>query len=101
MTHALLTSQQPEEALGLGTAWADAGADVTVVLLDAATAVLRPGHAAAPVLVAAHDAGVRLWAQADAVAERAVDVGHPAVELVDLDAVASLLGDPDARVQWW
>lgn len=101
MSHALLTSQQPEEALALGSRWADAGADVTVVLLDAATAVLRPGHDAADELVAARAAGVRIWAQADAVAERAVEVGGTAVELVDLDAVATLLGTPDTRAQWW
>jgi len=101
MIHALLTSQQPEEALALGTVWAAAGAQVTVVLLDTATAVLRPGHAAAADVAAARDADVRVWAHADAVMERAVDVGHVAVELVDLDAVADLLGDPDVQVQWW
>lgn len=101
MTHALLTSQQPEEALALGTGWADAGADVTVVLLDAATAVLRPGHDAAGDLAAARAAGVRIWAHADAVTERAVEPRDASVELVDLDAVATLLGDPDTRAQWW
>lgn len=101
MTHTLLTSQQPEEALALGTGWAATGADVTVVLLDAATAVLRAGHEAAAQLTAAQDAGVRVWAHADAVTERAVDVGHTLAELVDLDAVAVLLGDPQMQVQWW
>ena len=101
MTHALLTSQQPEEALALGTRWAAAGADVTLVLLDAATAVLRAGHDAGDDLAAARTAGVRIWAQADAVTERAIDVRAATVELVELDAVATLLGDPDTRAQWW
>jgi hypothetical protein len=101
MTHALLTSQQPEEALALGIGWAATGADVTVVLLDAATAVLRAGHDAAAHLAAAQDAGVRVWAHADAVTERAVDMGPSGARLVDLDTVADLLGDPEMQVQWW
>jgi hypothetical protein len=63
--------------------------------------VLRAGHDAADDLVAARMAGVRIWAQAEAVTERAIDVGAAAVELVDLDAVATLLGHPDTRAQWW
>ncbi|HSJ46400.1 MAG TPA: hypothetical protein VK923_17120 [Euzebyales bacterium] len=101
MTHALLTSQQPEEALALGTGWATAGADVTIVLLDAATTVLRPTHDAADDLAAARDAGVRIWAHTDAVTERAVEPRAVGVELVDLDAVVTLLGDPETRAQWW
>jgi hypothetical protein len=101
MTHTLLTSQQPAEALALGASWAAAGDDVTVVLLDAATTILRPGHDAADDVAAAHDAGVRIWAHDDALAERAVDVGSTSVDVVDLDAVATLLGDPQTRAQWW
>lgn len=101
MNHALLTSQQPGEALTLGASWAATGQQVTVVLLDAATAVLRPHHDAATDLRAAHDAGVRIWAHADAATERAVVPSPLPVELVDLDAVADVLGDPDVRAQWW
>lgn len=101
MTHALLTSQQPAEALALGAAWATAGDQVTVVLLDAATAVLRPGHDAAAGVAAAHDAGVRIWVHGDALTERAVDAHAAPVDVVDLDAVATLLGDADTRAQWW
>lgn len=98
---ALLTSQQPAEALALGTAWARAGDDVTVVLLDAAAIVLRPDHGDTADLHHATDAGVRVWAHAEAVAERAPGADDEVAELVDLDAVAALLGDPDTQAQWW
>lgn len=101
MTVALLTSQQPVEALTLGASWARDGDDVTVVLLDTATAVLRDAHEAATDLGAARAAGVRVWAHDDAVAERALDLRGADVQVVDLDAVAALVGDPDTSVQWW
>lgn len=101
MTTALLTSQQPVAALALATDWASHGDEVTVVLLDSATNLLRPGHDAASDLQAARAAGVRVWAHAAAVGERAVDAGSGLVDLVDLDAVAALVGDPETRAQWW
>lgn len=101
MTVALLTSQQPVEALRLGGSWAREGDSVTVVLLDAATAILRPGHEAAADLESAHAAGVGLWAHDVSVAERALELGDIEVEVVDLDAVAALIGDPGTSVQWW
>lgn len=99
MTVALLTSQQPDEALALATGWAQEGAAVTVVLLDTATAVLRPGHDTYGEVAAAHAAGVRVWAHDTAVAERAIPA-HDATRSVDLDEVAALIGD-DVTVQWW
>lgn len=101
MTVALLTSQQPSEALALGTAWARDGEDVTVVLLDAATVLLRPGHDDASGLRDAASAGVRLWAHDHALAEHLIDPAGTPVDPVDLDHVAALIGDPAARVQWW
>jgi hypothetical protein len=101
MTVALLTSQQPVEALSLGASWARGGDDVTVVLLDTATAILRPAHEAATHVDAARAAGVRVWAHDDAVIERTLDLRTVEVEVVDLDAVAALLGDPETSAQWW
>jgi hypothetical protein len=99
-TVALLASQQPVEALTLGTRWAEAGDEVTVVLLDGGTAILRPGHAATAALATARDAGVAIWAHDAALQERAVD-GGPAITVVGLDRVAALIGDTATKVQWW
>ncbi|CAN5910892.1 hypothetical protein BH23ACT10_BH23ACT10_26890 [soil metagenome] len=101
MTVALLTSQQPVEALSLGSGWARDGEAVTVVLLDTATAILRRAHEAAGTVADARAAGVRVWAHDDAVAERTLDLRAGDVEIVDLDAVAALLGDPETTAQWW
>src|SRR5690606_16049240 len=68
-TVALLTSHQPAEVLRLGTQWAEAGDDVTVVLLDAAAAVLRPRHPDNPLVAAAQDAGVTVWVHDAAVGD--------------------------------
>lgn len=97
---ALLASQQPVEALTLGARWAEAGDEVTVVLLDGATAILRGGHAAAAALTTARDAGVTIWAHDTALQERAVDAGTAAT-VVGLDRVAALIGDAASKVQWW
>jgi tetraacyldisaccharide-1-P 4'-kinase len=99
-TVALLASQQPAEALTLGTRWAEAGDDVTVVLLDGATAILRPGHPAATLVTTAHDAGVTVWVHDDAVHERGI-THDGAVAFVDMDRVAALVGEGATRVQWW
>jgi len=99
-TVALLASQQPVEALTLGAEWARAGDDITVVLLDGATAILRDGHAAAGALAGARDAGVTIWAHDAAAAERAV-THDTSVTLVDLDRVAALIAEDAAKVQWW
>ena len=99
-TVALLASQQPTEALDLGIAWARAGDDVTVVLLDGATGILRAGHAAAGLLERAHDAGVQVWAHGAALDERAI--AHDArVAAVDLDRLAVLVAETASKVQWW
>lgn len=99
-TVALLASQQPTEALALGIDWTRAGDDVTVVLLDGATTILREGHAAADLLAGALDAGVTVWAHDAAAAERSI-AHHGKVTLVDLERVAVLIGEGAAKVQWW
>jgi hypothetical protein len=99
-TVALLASQQPAEALTLGTRWAEGGDDVTVVLLDGATVILRPDHASASLLATAQDAGVTVWAHDAALHEHAV-THSVVVEIVGLDRVAALIGDAATRVQWW
>jgi ethanolamine utilization protein EutP (predicted NTPase) len=97
---AMLASQQPAEALTLGARWSKAGDDVTVVLLDSATVILRHDHDAAALLTTAQDAGVTIWAHDAAVQEHAVTPGLP-VEIVGLDRVAALIGDAATKVQWW
>jgi hypothetical protein len=99
-TVALLASQQPSEALALGADWARAGDDVTVVLLDAATTLLREGHAAAQLLADAQDTGVTVWAHDTATTERGI-TDHGKVTLVDLERVAALITEDAAKVQWW
>lgn len=99
-TVALLASQQPTEALRLGVGWATAGDDVIVVLLDAATALLRVGHADAGLVASAKEANVAIWAHDAAVAERAITPADD-VTLVDLDRVAALVGAGASKVQWW
>ena len=100
MTVALLASQQPAEALTLGTRWAEAGDDVTVILLDGATAILRPDHVDAKLLVLAQDAGVSVLAHDAALHEHANSQTVP-VDVVGLDHVAALIGDTATQVQWW
>ena len=99
-TVALLASQQPTEALDLGITWARAGDDVTVVLLDGATGILRSGHAAADLLERARDAGVHVWVHGAALDERAI-ARDPGVTVVDLDRVAVLVAETAAKAQWW
>ncbi|HSK95839.1 MAG TPA: hypothetical protein VK891_04400 [Euzebyales bacterium] len=99
-TVALLASQQPAEALELATRWAQAGDNVTVVLLDGAAVILRPEHASASLLTTAQDAGVTVWAHDAALHEHAV-AADVSAEVVGLDRVAALIGDTAARVQWW
>jgi hypothetical protein len=101
MTLALLASEQPGEALKLAARWSAAGDHVTVVLLDGATALLRPGHAAGAHLATAQDAGVTIWAHDEAVRERALDTAGTKFEIVDLDRVVALIGDAGTKVQWW
>jgi hypothetical protein len=99
-TVALLASQQPAEALVLGTRWSEAGDDVIVILLDGATAILRPDHADAKLLASAQDAGVTILAHDAAIREHANTQTVP-VDVVGLDHVAALIGDTATRVQWW
>lgn len=100
MTVALLASQQPAEALTLGTRWAEAGDDVTVVLLDSAAGILRRAHPAATLVTTARGAGVAVWVHDTALRERAIE--HDAeVTVVDLERVAALVGEGATKVQWW
>lgn len=98
----MLSSHQPAEALAMGERWARAGHDVTVVLLDGAVAVVRPGHVVGDQVRSARAAGVRVVADATAVHERVLDIATSGtVDLVDLDEVAAMIGDTGTRVQWW
>jgi hypothetical protein len=97
---ALLASQQPAEALTLGTRWSEAGDDVTVILLDGATAILRRDHIDAKLLASARDAGVTILAHDAAIRDHTITQDLP-IDVVELDHVAALIGDAATRVQWW
>jgi hypothetical protein len=97
---ALLASQQPAEALTLGTRWSEAGDDVTVILLDGATAILRRDHIDATLLASARDAGVTILAHDAAIRDHTITQAVP-IDVVELDHVAALIGDTATRVQWW
>jgi tetraacyldisaccharide-1-P 4'-kinase len=97
---ALLASQQPAEALTLGTRWSEAGDDVTVILLDGATAILRRDHIDAKLLASARDAGVTILAHDAAIRDHTITQDVP-IDVVELDRVAALISDTATRVQWW
>lgn len=96
-----LLSSRVAEALAIVSPWAGAGDQVTVVLLDAAVAAVRPGHAESGALRTAADAGVTLLAHDDAVRRRALGESlADGVKAVELDEIADLVTGADKAV-WW
>lgn len=102
MRIAVLVSHQPAATLELSQAWASAGDDVTVVLLDAAASIARPGHQQQPLLSRAHDAGVAIWVHDDAIRRRGLQTsGVKHADVVTIDDIVDLITDRSDRVQWW
>lgn len=100
MRRALLISRDPVEGLRLAAWLAGSGETVSAVLLDAAAGVARPGHEDGGSITAAVAAGATVSAHDDALRRRAITDPVEGVEIVDLDAVADLLGDAADRVLW-
>ncbi len=98
----LLVSSHPAQALALAAAWVRAGDDLTVVLLDAAAALARPGHAQGEAVQALAAAGAVVGAHDDALRRRALpaDAVVAGVKVLDLDDVADLVTGGD-RTIWW
>lgn len=99
---ALLLSQRAAEGLALARAWADAGEEVTAVLLDGAAAAARDGHPDAAAIREALAAGVAVAAHDDALRRRAVSAGSlvDGVKTVDLDEVADLVAEGSDKAVW-
>lgn len=96
----LLVSHEPLRALALARAWVAAGESVTAVLLDAATALTRPGHVDHQALLAAAESGVTLLAHTDGLRRRR-EPADTVVATADLDDVAELVGGGADKVVWW
>jgi intracellular sulfur oxidation DsrE/DsrF family protein len=99
---ALLISSDARGGLALGTAWADAGDEVAVVLLDAAAGSARQGHRDEPVLGAALAAGVSVAALDDSLRRRGVggDLLADGVKSTNLDEVADLVAEGAEKAVW-
>lgn len=98
----LLVSRNPRWALRLARTWVGAGDSVTIVLLDRAAALARPGHADAEAILAALADGVEVRAHDDALRRRGL-AGRDLVlgcKTVDLDEIADLIMDGSDRAVW-
>lgn len=102
MRVALLVSGELDFAGCLAAAWARAGDAVTLVLLDAAVAAVRQGHAHAAAVTDAVTAGVVVAAHDDALRRRGIAVASlpGGVKAVDLDEVADLVTDGADKALW-
>ncbi len=86
----------------LAARWAEAGDQVTLVLLAGAAAAARAGHEAAAAVTQALGAGVAVTAHDAALARRSISGERllDGVKPTDLDAVADLLAEGSDRVVW-
>jgi predicted peroxiredoxin len=98
----VLASLDPAWALQLASAWAGAGDQVTLVLLDEAAALARAGHPQTAGVHAAVEDGVTVLADEDALLRRGISGGRFAdgVKRASLDEVADLLADATDRAVW-
>jgi hypothetical protein len=100
--HAVLVSTDPQWALELARAWAAAGDEVTLVLLDAAAALARPAHPLGDRVASAAGAGVTLLVHDGALRRRGLDRAavRGDLKVVTLDEVADLVADGADRAVW-
>lgn len=102
----VLTARDPLVAgdgphpLRVAASLATDGHEVVLVLLEDAVAVARGGHRFADALGAASDAGVRVLAEEEALARRAVGPLAESVKPTQLGAVVDLLFDWSDRQAW-
>lgn len=99
---ALLVSTDLAWALWLAQTWTAAGDQVSVVLLDAAAAAARQGHAHAQAVREVLAAGATVGAHTDALRRRAIgpDWRVEGIKTVDLDEIADLVTDTAEKVVW-
>jgi hypothetical protein len=100
MTRTLLVSRRPVEGLSLAARLAGSGDTVTVVLLDAAASIARPGHEDGVSIADAARAGVTVLAHDEALQRRSVREPTEHVKVVDLDAVADAVIEGADWVVW-
>lgn len=102
MRTALLLSAAVAADLELARAWADAGDEVQVVLLDTAAGIARTGHTLHETLRRVMAAGVTVAAHDDALRRRAIDAAALAegVKVADMDEIADLVAEGAQRVVW-
>jgi len=102
MKTALLLSAAAEADLELARAWAAAGDEVQVVLLDTAAGIARAGHTLHDSLRRVLAAGVTVVAHDDALRRRAIDAASLAdgVKVADMDEIADLVAEGAQRVVW-
>lgn len=102
----LLTARDPLQAADvahparLARQLAAAGHDVSLVLLEDAVTLARVGHAWGDALAAAQEAGVRVLAEQEALARRAVHRLAPGVKTAGLGDVVDALFDWAERTAW-
>lgn len=102
----VLTARDPLVAgdgphpLRVATSLAAGGHEVVLVLLEDAVAVARGGHRFANALEAASSAGVRVLAEEEALARRAIGPLVEGVKPTRLGAVVDLLFDWSERQAW-
>ncbi|MGH8910646.1 MAG: hypothetical protein ACRD0K_30165 [Egibacteraceae bacterium] len=102
MRIALLSSTDLRWAVQLAVTWTEQGDDVTLVLLDGASAAVRQGHEDAPILSEAIRMGCAVLAHTDALRRRAIGADRriDGVKAVDLDEVADLVTEGADKVVW-
>jgi predicted peroxiredoxin len=102
----LLTARDPLQAadvahpVRLARQLAAAGHDVTLVLLEDAVTLVRAGHAWSDAVVAARQAGVRVAAEEEALARRAIDRLVDGVKPITLGEVVDALFGWSDRQAW-
>lgn len=102
----LLTARDPLQAADvahparLARHLATAGHEVTLVLLEDAVTLARVGHAWGDALGAAQEAGVRVLAEQEALARRAVHRLASGVKSAELGEVVDALFDWAERTAW-
>lgn len=95
-----LVSRAPAPRLRTAATWVEAGEEVLVVLVDAAAAAARRGHADARALADAVASGVRVAVHDEALARYGIPAPAPGVEAVTLDRVAELVADEADAAVW-
>jgi intracellular sulfur oxidation DsrE/DsrF family protein len=87
--------------LETAAAWVRQGDVATVVLVDAAAALARPGHPEHGAIAAALAGGVKVAAHEAALRRRGVGAVADGVRVVDLDEVAHLVTAGADKALWY